>query len=114
MAKKKYKTSENQRRLVKEYESTMDRINVLFPPGTIDRMRNLGISDRNKSTFVKYAVEQMLVEMERETGKEAARLSTYNRMLAYKEFADQMAANKRQGRKKKEAEKPEETGETEE
>lgn len=118
MAKKKYKTSETQRRLVKEYESTKDRINVLFPAGTIDRMRNLGISDRNKSTFIKYAVEQMLVEMESAGGEEAAqkveiesagneeavRQSTYNRMLAYKKFADQMAANKRQGRKKKEAE----------
>jgi len=115
MARKKYKTSENQRRLVKEYESTKDRINVLFPAGTIDRMRNLGVSDRNKSTFIKYAVEQMLAEMEREADKGEAQLNAFNRMLAYKEFAEQMAANKRQGRKKKKPEEsPEETGEPEE
>lgn len=115
MAEKVYKTSESQRRLVKKYESTKDRINVLFPAGTIERMRKLGIQDNNKSTFIKYAVEQMLIEMEGETEKGMARLNALNRMLAYKEFAEKMAANKRNGRKKQEAEeKPEESKESQE
>ena len=39
------KTTEAQRKAVREYEKKNDRINVIFPAGTRDKMERLGIDD---------------------------------------------------------------------
>lgn len=63
MPDKELKTSEAQRKAVREYEKKNDRINVIFPAGTRNRMKAVGI--KNPSTFIKEAVEKELSSMEK-------------------------------------------------
>lgn len=57
------KTTEAQRKAVKEYENRNDRINVIFPAGTRDKMKRLGIE--KPSTFIKEVVAAELNRMEK-------------------------------------------------
>ena len=57
------KTTEAQRKAVREYEKKNDRINVIFPAGTKDKMKELGIEKPN--TFIKKVVAAELARMEK-------------------------------------------------
>lgn len=57
------KTTEAQRKAVREYEKRNDRINVVFPAGTKERMERLGI--KSKGAFIKEVVEKELSSMEK-------------------------------------------------
>lgn len=57
------KTTEAQRKAVREYEKNNDRINVIFPKGTKDRMKQLGIEKPN--TFIKEVIAAELDRMEK-------------------------------------------------
>ena len=57
------RTSEAQRKAVREYEKRNDRINVIFPCGTRKRMEDLGIEKPN--TFIKEVVAAELDRMEK-------------------------------------------------
>lgn len=63
MSDTELKTSEAQRKAVREYEKKNDRINVIFPAGTRDRMREVGV--KNPSTFIKEVVAAELERMEK-------------------------------------------------
>lgn len=57
------KTTEAQRKAVREYEKKNDRINIIFPKGTRDRMEKVGI--KTPSTFIKEVVAAELDRMEK-------------------------------------------------
>ncbi len=57
------KTTEAQRKAVREYEKRNDRINVIFPAGTRKKMKELGIEKPN--TFIKEVVAAELERMEK-------------------------------------------------
>lgn len=57
------KTSESQRKATREYEKRNDRINVVFPSGTRERMEKLGI--KSMGAFIKEAVEKELQSLEK-------------------------------------------------
>lgn len=57
------KTTESQRKAVREYEKRNDRINIVFPAGTRDRIKALGIEKPN--TFIKEVVATELEKMEK-------------------------------------------------
>ncbi len=57
------KTTESQRKAVREYEKRNDRINIVFPAGTRDRIKALGIEKPN--TFIKEVVAAELEKMEK-------------------------------------------------
>ena len=57
------KTSEAQLKASREYEKTHDRINIVFPAGTRDKMKELGIEKPN--TFIKEVVAAELEKMEK-------------------------------------------------
>ena len=57
------RTTEAQRKAVREYEKKNDRINVIFPAGTKDKMKKLGIEKPN--TFIKEVVAAELERMEK-------------------------------------------------
>jgi hypothetical protein len=57
------KTTQAQRKAVREYEKKNDRINVIFPAGTRDKMKKLGIEKPN--TFIKEVVAAELEKMEK-------------------------------------------------
>lgn len=57
------RTSEAQRKAVREYEKRNDRINIVFPSGTKNRMKQLGIEKPN--TFIKEVVAAELDRMEK-------------------------------------------------
>jgi hypothetical protein len=57
------KTTEAQRKAVREYEKKNDRINIIFPAGTKDKMKKLGIKKPN--TFIKEVVAAELDRMEK-------------------------------------------------
>ncbi|MDO5391015.1 MAG: hypothetical protein Q4F24_08030 [Eubacteriales bacterium] len=63
MEKKGLKTTEAQRKAVREYEKKNDRINVIFPAGTRDKMERLGID--KPGTFIKEIVAAELERMEK-------------------------------------------------
>lgn len=63
MSETELKTTEAQRKAVREYEKKNDRINVIFPAGTRDRMQAVGI--KNPSTFIKAVVAAELEKMEK-------------------------------------------------
>lgn len=63
MDKAEPKTTEAQRKAVREYEKKNDRINVIFPAGTRDRMKAVGV--KNPSTFIKEVVAAELERMEK-------------------------------------------------
>lgn len=57
------KTSEAQRKAVREYEKKNDRINVIFPAGTRDKMKRLGIE--KPGAFIKEVVAAELDKIEK-------------------------------------------------
>ena len=57
------KTTKAQRKAVREYEKKNDRINVIFPAGTKDKMKSLGIEKPN--TFIKEVIAAELARMEK-------------------------------------------------
>lgn len=57
------KTTEAQRKAVREYEKKNDRINVIFPAGTKEKMKKLGIEKPN--TFIKEVIAAELARMEK-------------------------------------------------
>lgn len=57
------KTTEAQRKAVREYEKKNDRINVIFPAGTKNKMKSLGIE--KPSTFIKEVIAAELARMEK-------------------------------------------------
>ena len=57
------KKTEAQRKAVREYERKNDRINIIFPAGTKDKMKKLGIEKPN--TFIKEVVAAELERMEK-------------------------------------------------
>ena len=63
MSDTELKTSEAQRKAVREYEKKNDRINVIFPAGTRKRMEDVGV--KNPSTFIKEVVAAELDRMEK-------------------------------------------------
>lgn len=65
MSEAELKTTEAQRKAVREYEKKNDRINVIFPAGTRDRMKAVGV--KNPSTFIKEVVAAELERMEKYT-----------------------------------------------
>ena len=58
-----FKTTDAQRKAVREYEKRNDRINVVFPAGTRERMEKLGI--KSMGAFIKEAVEKELQSLEK-------------------------------------------------
>jgi len=58
-----FKTTEAQRKAVRDYEKKNDRINVIFPAGTRDKMKALGIEKPN--TFIKEVIAAELERMEK-------------------------------------------------
>ena len=63
MDEEKLKTTKAQRKAVREYEKKNDRINVIFPAGTRERMKAVGI--KNPSTFIKEVVATELAKLEK-------------------------------------------------
>ena len=63
MEQETLRTSEAQRKAVREYEKRNDRINIIFPSGTKERMKQLGIEKPN--TFIKEVVAAELDRMEK-------------------------------------------------
>lgn len=57
------KTSEEHRKAVRKYEKKNDRINVIFPAGTRERMKKVGI--KAPSAFIKDVVNAELEKMEK-------------------------------------------------
>ena len=57
------KTTEAQRKAVREYERKNDRINIIFPAGTKEKMKKLGIEKPN--TFIKEVIAAELERMEK-------------------------------------------------
>lgn len=57
------KTSEAQRKAVRTYEKKNDRINVIFPAGTRDKMKQLGIE--KPGAFIKEVVAAELEKIEK-------------------------------------------------
>ena len=57
------KTTEAQRKAVREYEKKNDRINIIFPAGTKEKMKKLGIEKPN--TFIKEVIAEELERMEK-------------------------------------------------
>lgn len=57
------KTTEAQRKAVREYEKKNDRINVIFPAGTRDKMERLGIE--KPGAFIKEVVAAELDRIEK-------------------------------------------------
>ena len=57
------RTTESQRKAVREYEKRNDRINIVFPAGTRDRIKALGIEKPN--TFIKEVVAAEIEKMEK-------------------------------------------------
>lgn len=63
MASEVLRTSEAQRKAVRNYEKNNDRINIIFPKGTKKRMAELGIEKPN--TFIKEVIAAELDRMEK-------------------------------------------------
>jgi hypothetical protein len=63
MEQTKLKTTEAQRKAVREYEKKNDRINVIFPAGTKNTMKALGIEKPN--AFIKEVVAAELERMKK-------------------------------------------------
>lgn len=57
------KTSASQLRASRAYEKRNDRINIVFPAGTRERMNRLGIE--KTSTFIKEVIAAELEKMEK-------------------------------------------------
>lgn len=60
----KLKTSEAQRKAVREYEKNNYRLNIVFPKGTKERIEALGLNKSN-SAFIRDSVLAKLDELEK-------------------------------------------------
>lgn len=58
------KTSEAQRKAVREYEKNNYRLNIVFPKGTKERIESLGLEKTN-SAFIRDTVLSKLDELEK-------------------------------------------------
>lgn len=58
------KTSEAQRKAVREYEKNNYRLNIVFPKGTKERIEALGLEKTN-SAFIRDTVISKLDELEK-------------------------------------------------
>ena len=65
MGEKEYteKQIQQRRNASRAYEQRNDRINVVFPAGTRERMEKLGI--KSMGAFIKEAVEKELISLEK-------------------------------------------------
>lgn len=101
---KQFETTEARRRASENYRKKRERVEVLLPPGTIERMKAVGVEEKRKASFVRFAVEDMLTRMEDEkleiqiTRKEKTEFDLQNRMQIYME---KMLENQRAGRPRK-------------
>lgn len=105
MDNQSYGTTEARRRANENYRKKRERIEVIFPQGTVDRMKALGVEEKKKASFVKFAVEDMLLRMEKEemmrvefTQHEKLENDLRCRMT---EYMNQLAKNQKAGRPKK-------------
>lgn len=102
---KQLETTEARRRASENYRKKRERVEVLLPPGTVERMKAVGVEEKRKASFVRFAVEDMLARMEEEklqieiTRKEKMESGLQIRMQRYME---QMRENQRAGRPRKE------------
>lgn len=64
MDNKELKTTEAQRKAIREYEKRNYRLNIVFPAGTKERIEKLGI-DKTPSAFIRDTVLLKLDELER-------------------------------------------------
>lgn len=63
MEEKQRKTKETQLKASRAYEARNDRINVVFPAGTRDRIKALGVD--SVGGFIKEAVSEKLDSLEK-------------------------------------------------
>lgn len=60
----KLKTSEAQRKAIRNYEKNNYRLNIVFPKGTKERIEALGL-DKSNSAFIRDTVISKLDELEK-------------------------------------------------
>ena len=58
------KTTEAQRKAVREYEKRNDRMNIVFPAGTKDRIEALNLN-KSVSAFIRDTITAKLDELEK-------------------------------------------------
>ena len=58
------KTTEAQRKAVRDYEKRNDRINIVFPAGTKERIKALNI-EKTPSAFIRDTITAKLDELEK-------------------------------------------------
>ena len=58
------RTSEAQRKAVREYEKNNYRLNIVFPKGTKERIEALGL-DKSNSAFIRDTIISKLEELEK-------------------------------------------------
>lgn len=58
------KTTEAQRKAVREYEKRNDRLNIVFPAGTKERIEALNLN-KSVSAFIRDTITAKLDELER-------------------------------------------------
>ena len=61
---KDLKTSEAQRKAVREYEKNNYRLNIVFPKGTKERIEALGL-EKSNSAFIRDTIISKLDELEK-------------------------------------------------
>ena len=59
-----HKTTEAQRKAVREYEKRNDRLNIVFPAGTKERIEALNLN-KSVSAFIRDTITAKLDELER-------------------------------------------------
>ena len=59
-----HKTTEAQRKAVREYEKRNDRLNIVFPAGTKERIESLNLN-KSVSAFIRDTITAKLDELER-------------------------------------------------
>ena len=64
MGNKELKTTDSQRKAVREYEKRNYRLNIVFPDGTKERIEALNLNKTN-SAFIRDTVLSKLVELEK-------------------------------------------------
>ena len=64
MEENKLKTSDAHRKAVRNYERNNDRLNIVFPAGTKERIERLNLNKTN-SAFIRDAVLNKLEELEK-------------------------------------------------
>ncbi len=64
MAENELKTTEAQRKAIREYEKRNWRLNIVFPGGTKERIENLNLN-KTPSAFIRDTVLTKLEELEK-------------------------------------------------